>query len=67
LRDATRLALSSYEIWGDILDTNTASIDQALAAYIKLLEEFRARLASGTLEADFKAAASLAARVRTTS
>ena len=65
LRDATRLALSSYEIWGDILDTNTASIDRALTAYIKLLEEFRARLASGNLESDFKVAASLAGRVRT--
>jgi prephenate dehydrogenase len=65
LYDATRLALSPYEIWGDILDTNTASIDQALAAYIKLLEEFRTRLASGSLEADFQAAASMASRLRT--
>jgi len=34
LSDMTRLAKSSYEIWRDILATNTDSIERALAVYI---------------------------------
>jgi prephenate dehydrogenase len=40
LVDSTRLALSSFDIWGDIL-TPTASDLLALESYIAKLEEFR--------------------------
>ncbi len=42
--DLTRLALSPYEIWRDIFATNSAAIDDALGAFIRKLEELRARL-----------------------
>ena len=44
LVDSTRLALSSYEIWRDILDTNRDAIRLALESYIAKLEEFRIAL-----------------------
>jgi prephenate dehydrogenase len=43
--DMTRLALSPYEIWRDIIATNTAGIDGALAALIARLEQLRRDLA----------------------
>lgn len=42
--DLTRLALSPYDIWRDILATNTAEIDAALASFIARLERIRANL-----------------------
>jgi prephenate dehydrogenase len=44
LVDSTRLALSSFDIWGDILDTNRDAIRLALESYIAKLEEFRIAL-----------------------
>ncbi|MCP5112176.1 MAG: prephenate dehydrogenase [bacterium] len=44
LEDVTRLALSPYDIWGDILTTNSNQIEEALSAYIKRLEQLRASL-----------------------
>jgi prephenate dehydrogenase len=41
LLDMTRLAMSSYDLWGDILDTNSAAIGAALDAYIGKLQELR--------------------------
>jgi prephenate dehydrogenase len=41
LLDMTRLSLSSYEIWADILQTNGQSIDKALELYIEQLERLR--------------------------
>jgi prephenate dehydrogenase len=41
LMDMTRLALSSYELWGDILETNAPSIATALDAYIAKLQQLR--------------------------
>ena len=40
-QDMTRLAHSSFDMWKDILDTNTAEIDKALEAYIQVLLEMR--------------------------
>ncbi|HEU0140874.1 MAG TPA: prephenate dehydrogenase, partial [Bryobacteraceae bacterium] len=40
LQDATRLALSDYEIWSDILQTNTGNIRAALREYIDRLRQF---------------------------
>ena len=41
LVDSTRLALSSFDIWGDILATNRSQILEALQTYVAKLEEFR--------------------------
>ena len=40
LVDSTRLALSSFDIWGDILATNREADPEALRSYIAKLEEF---------------------------
>ena len=64
LRDMTRLALSSYELWRDILATNSESIDQALGRYIQKLEYLRDNLRTRQLEEEFRNAASLAGKVR---
>ena len=45
LVDSTRLALSSFDIWSDIFDTNRDAIRMALDSYIAKLEEFRIALA----------------------
>jgi prephenate dehydrogenase len=37
----TRLALSSFDLWGDILETNQPAIAAALDAYIRKLTELR--------------------------
>lgn len=41
LTDMTRLALSSYELWDDILQTNVQSITIAMDAYISRLQQLR--------------------------
>lgn len=41
LLDMTRLALSSYDLWGDILHTNAAFVGDALDAYIGKLQALR--------------------------
>lgn len=64
LADTTRLALSSYELWRDILATNTEHIDRALAAYIQKLEHIRENLRSRQLQDEFASGAALAGRVR---
>jgi prephenate dehydrogenase len=52
----TRLALSPYEIWRDILSTNAESIDAALGAFISRLESLRSKLRSPSLEGEFERA-----------
>ena len=47
LIDMTRLALSSYELWEDILATNASNVDDALAGMIGELEQFRVALRAG--------------------
>lgn len=64
LADMTRLAKSSYEIWRDILATNTDSIDRALAAYIARLEDMRENLRTRQMQEQFEAGAALAAQLR---
>ena len=65
LIDSTRLALSAYELWRDILATNTESIEQALTAYINELEQLRENLRTRGAQEEFRRGADLAARVRT--
>jgi prephenate dehydrogenase len=64
LVDSTRLALSSFDIWGDIFDTNRHHIAIALESYIAMLEEFRRALDAGAMRRHFDAAGRLAAQVR---
>ena len=63
LRDTTRLALSPFDIWRDILVTNREPIRQALAAYLEKLEAVRTKLGED-LEPDFQAGAEFAGRLR---
>jgi prephenate dehydrogenase len=64
LADTTRLALSSYELWRDILATNTSHIERALTAYINKLESVRDNLRTRQLQEEFESAARLAESVR---
>ena len=68
LVDSTRLALSSFDIWGDILDTNRDAVRLALESYIAKLEEFRSALKSPldatTIRRGFDAGSRFAARLR---
>jgi len=64
LIDSTRLALSAYELWRDILATNTEPIEQALTAYINELEQLRENLRTRGAQEEFVRGAELAARLR---
>jgi len=64
LVDSTRLALSPFEIWSDIFDTNRHPISGALEAYIAELEALRLALEKGGMQPHFDHAAELAAQVR---
>jgi prephenate dehydrogenase len=64
LAGMTRLALSSYELWRDILATNTEHIDRALALYIQKMEHMRENLRTRQLQEEFARAGELAARLR---
>ena len=64
LADMTRLALSSYDLWRDILATNSDAIDRALAAYIQKLEHMRENLRTRQVQEEFARAAGLAGRLR---
>jgi prephenate dehydrogenase len=64
LADTTRLALSPYELWRDILATNNRPIEQALTAYITKLEHLRDNLRTRQIESEFEIAAALAATLR---
>jgi len=64
LEDMTRLALGSYEIWRDILATNSDHIDRALSVYIQKLEHLRENLRTRQLREEFERGAALAARIR---
>jgi prephenate dehydrogenase len=64
LADMTRLAMSSFEIWGDILATNAESIDRALAAYIAKLQAIRKDLRKPEMRAHFKKAEQFSKSVR---
>ena len=64
LADMTRLALSSYDLWRDILATNSEAIERALAAYIQKLEHVRENLRTRQLQEEFAHASDLAGRLR---
>jgi prephenate dehydrogenase len=64
LIDMTRLAMGSYELWRDILATNSEHIDGALGLYIQKLEHLRENLRTRELQREFERGARLAGRVR---
>jgi prephenate dehydrogenase len=66
LLDMTRLAASSYDLWRDILATNSGHIERALADYIQKLEHMRENLRTRQLQQEFERGAALAARLRRT-
>src|SRR5579864_6011379 len=64
LVDSTRLSLSSFQMWGDILATNRVSIHDALRDYIAKLEEFRRELEPERMRSEFDRAARFARQLR---
>lgn len=64
MRDMTRLALSSFEIWSDILVTNATEISHALDVYIDKLTKIRKNLQTPQLGVEFEAAAAMGEAVR---
>jgi len=66
LADMTRLAASSYDLWRDILATNSGHIERALANYIQKLEHMRENLRTRQLQQEFERGAALADRLRRT-
>lgn len=64
LIDMTRLALSSYELWDDILKTNASNIDTALNDVIGELEKVRAALREGHGAEPFERANQFATSLR---
>jgi prephenate dehydrogenase len=60
----TRLAMGSYEIWRDILATNSDHIGRALSFYIQKLEHLRDNLRTRQLQEEFERGAALAAQLR---
>jgi len=64
LADMTRLALSSYDLWRDILATNSDHIDKALGAYIQELEHIRENLRTRQLQEEFDKGARLSKKLR---
>jgi len=66
LADMTRLAMGSYDVWRDILATNSEHIERALAVYIQKLEHMRENLRTRQLQEEFERGAVLAARLRRT-
>jgi len=64
LADSTRLSLSSFDIWGDILATNKDAIREALRSYIATLQEFSQVLESPSMRDHFERGAGFAGRVR---
>jgi prephenate dehydrogenase len=64
LADSTRLALSSFDIWGDILATNKDAIREALRGYIATLEEFSQALEAPSMRDHFERGARFAGQLR---
>jgi prephenate dehydrogenase len=67
LRDMTRLAVSPFEIWGDIVSTNLEVLDLALGQYIDKLQFFRQNLNHPDLSKEFEVAAQFASTLRKSS
>jgi prephenate dehydrogenase len=64
LLDSTRLALSSFDIWGDILATNRGPVLEALRSYVAKLEEFCDDFELARMRDQFDRAAKFAGSLR---
>lgn len=64
LRDSTRLALSSWDIWRDIVDTNSQFIQHALSVYIDKLTDLRDNLPTQRTGEQFALAADVVSKLR---
>jgi len=64
LRDMSRLAGSSYDIWEGIFLTNGAPVEDALTDLIERLEKIRSILADSALSESFESAQSFYKKVR---
>ena len=64
LQDMLRLSGSPYEVWRDILLTNTENISRALDRLGQAVDHLRTRLSSKELESEFHAANELYALLR---
>jgi prephenate dehydrogenase len=64
LIDSTRLALSSFDVWGDILATNRGPIEDALRAYLAKLEELCQNLDAPAMRNHFEQGAHFAGEIR---
>jgi prephenate dehydrogenase len=64
LTDMTRLARSSYDLWRDILATNSEHIDKALGEYVQELEHIRENLRTRQLQEEFDRGARTSQRLR---
>jgi prephenate dehydrogenase len=60
----TRLAMSSYDLWRDILATNSDRVDRALSNYIQELEHIRENLRTRELQDEFARGAKFAESLR---
>jgi prephenate dehydrogenase len=56
--------MSSFDVWADILATNSAEIATALDAYLAELQSIRARLNDPSMKDTFERAARFAAALR---
>jgi prephenate dehydrogenase len=64
LLDMTRLALSPFDVWGDILATNSPAIRSALDSYIQKLHAFSEVLGADSMAKEFDRAAVVAKQLR---
>jgi len=64
LADVTRLALSPFDVWRGILETNAGPIREALEAYIRKIESLRESLQNGRAREDFEIGAGFARKLR---
>jgi prephenate dehydrogenase len=64
LRDASRLADSSYRVWRDICHTNLDNLEQALTTFAQAIEHLRDSLKSRELEHLFEKANDLRQRLK---
>jgi prephenate dehydrogenase len=64
LQDSTRLALSSWDVWRDIVRTNVGNLDHALSVYIDKLTEIRENLQTQRLGEEFSIASEAAGKIR---
>jgi prephenate dehydrogenase len=64
LRDASRLADSSYRVWRDICLTNAENLEQALTVFVQTVEHVRDNLKTRELEHLFEKANELRHRLK---